>query len=110
MAGVADGGLDSRRILLTAIAGTVAGAMMCAGEFVTIVGGVETCATRCSFVTASLENLVIAVNNGLAYGVGSLFDNIVKLSSEQRVGMCIYDKMYNISSISRLDVSLNSLK
>ncbi len=35
VAGVAGGGLDSRSILLTAIAGTVAGAVaMCAGEFV----------------------------------------------------------------------------
>jgi hypothetical protein len=35
VAGVAGGGLDSRSILLTAIAGTVAGAIaMCAGEFV----------------------------------------------------------------------------
>jgi VIT1/CCC1 family predicted Fe2+/Mn2+ transporter len=62
--------------LIAAAALTVAALML--------VGVIKTWATRGNFITAAVENLVIAsVGGGLAYGVGALFDGVVQNRMDQ---------------------------
>jgi VIT1/CCC1 family predicted Fe2+/Mn2+ transporter len=57
--------------LLTAAIGTISS--------LAIVGGIKTWATRSTFVTSAVENLVIAgLGGAIAYVVGAFFDHILR--------------------------------